>query len=48
MLMLTVKPGQYVQIGDNIRVCVQRGKKIRAGDVVRFAGEGYVMTAGEE
>ena len=26
MLMLTVRPGEYVTIGDDIKVCVQRGK----------------------
>ena len=32
----------------NGEVCLLRGKKLRPGDVVRFAGEGYQVMAGEE
>ena len=31
----------------NGEVCAQRGRKLRRGDVVRYQGEGYVITAGE-
>ncbi|MCL2494459.1 MAG: RNA-binding S4 domain-containing protein [Oscillospiraceae bacterium] len=31
----------------NGEVCGERGKKLRPGDVVRFAGQGYLV-AGEE
>ena len=27
MLMLTIKPGEYIKIGDNIKVCVTKGKR---------------------
>ena len=37
---LAIQEGRVRVNGD---VCVQRGKKIRPGDVVRFAGESYVM-----
>jgi len=32
----------------NGAVCMQRGKKLRPGDVARFQGESYRVTAGEE
>ena len=32
----------------NGEVCGERGKKLRPGDAVRFAGEGYVVAAAAE
>jgi len=32
----------------NGEACLLRGKKLRTGDVVRFAGESYKVTEGEE
>jgi len=31
----------------NGEACLARGRKLRAGDVVRYAGENYKVTAGE-
>ena len=32
----------------NGEACPMRGKKLRPGDVVRFAGEGYVVTESDQ
>ena len=36
------------QVRVNGEVCLQRGKKLRPGDRVAFAGKVYAVTAGEE
>jgi len=39
---------QQGRVRVNGEACLLRGKKLRAGDVVKYAGESYQVTAGEE